>query len=111
MIQIVLDSKLNSAILMSAFHEITYFGLSKRQYILGRVGGQVVCRLPLYSDDPSSNPCEVYALNYVKFLEKNENKLKWPKDITFYYSKIVNLVSSTGIQTHALFLDEMSPTR
>ena len=31
-----------------------------------------VC-LAFYSDDPSSNPAEVYFFHFAKFFEKNEN--------------------------------------
>ena len=33
----------------------------------------VVSVLILYSDDPSSNPAEVYSLNFVKLFEKYKN--------------------------------------
>jgi len=41
-----------------------------------RGGGQVVSVLAFYSDDPSSNPAEVYNFSVKIFIEKNENKQK-----------------------------------
>ena len=62
---------------------------------LGRGGGQVVSVLAFYSDDPSSNPAEVYNFSVKIIIEKNENKQKrgrvgpfLKKQITvFYFSK------------------------
>ena len=49
---------------------------------MGRGGGQVVSVLAFYSDDPSSNPAEVYNFSVKIVIEKNKNKLKrgrgWP---------------------------------
>ena len=41
---------------------------------MGCGGGQVVSVLAFYSDDPSSNPAEVYSLYSTKVFERNENK-------------------------------------
>ena len=41
---------------------------------MGRGGGQVVSVLAFYSDDPSSNPAEVYNFSVKIVIEKNENK-------------------------------------
>ena len=46
---------------------------------MGSGGGQVVSVLTFYSDDPSSNPVEVYN----KLLEKNKNKQKEVADGPF----------------------------
>ena len=41
-------------------------------------GGQVVCLLAFFSDNPSLNLAEVYSF-YVEFVfGKNENKQEWP---------------------------------
>ena len=49
---------------------------------MGRGGGQVVSVLAFYSDDPSSNPAEVYNFSVKIVIEKNKNKQKrgwgWP---------------------------------
>ena len=37
-----------------------------------------------YSDDPRSNPDEVYSFYYVKLFEKNENKQKEARDDQFH---------------------------
>ena len=49
---------------------------SKFEIPLGRGGGQVVSVLALYSDDPSSNPADVYSYSVKFVFEKNENKQK-----------------------------------
>ena len=45
--------------------------------VVGRGGGQVVSMLDFYSDDPSSNPADVYSF-FCKIcvFGKNENKQK-----------------------------------
>ena len=43
-------------------------------------GGQVVSELAFYSDDPSSNPAEVYNFSVKIVIEKNENKQKRGRD-------------------------------
>ena len=48
----------------------------KQKLLMSRGGGQVVSVLPLYSDDPSSNPAEVYSFSVKFVFEKNENKQK-----------------------------------
>ena len=49
---------------------------------MGRGGGQVVSVFAFYSDDPSSNPADVYSFSVKFVFEKNENKQKrgqgWP---------------------------------
>ena len=49
---------------------------------MGRGGGQVVSVLAFYSEDPSSNPAEVYNFSVKIVIETNENKQKrvrgWP---------------------------------
>ena len=48
--------------------------------------GQVVSLLAFYSDDPSSNPAEVYSwpqFLFCKLFEKNVKKLKVARDPTF----------------------------
>ena len=40
--------------------------------ILGRGGGQVVSVLAFYSDDPSSNPAEVYSLSVILCLKERK---------------------------------------
>ena len=42
---------------------------------MGR-GGQVVNKLALKSDDPSSNPADAYSFSVKILFEKNENKQK-----------------------------------
>ena len=46
----------------------------KTYLVRGRGGSQVVSVLAFYSDDPSSNPAEVYSFSVQFVLEKNENK-------------------------------------
>ena len=46
-------------------------------------GGQVVSVLAFHSDDPSSNPTEVYSFEFCELFEKNENKQKEAGDGTF----------------------------
>ena len=43
---------------------------------MGRGGGQVVSVLAFISDDPPSNPAEVYSFSVQFVFEKNENKHK-----------------------------------
>ena len=43
---------------------------------MGRGGGQVVSVFAFYSDDPSSNPADVYSFSVKFVFEKNENKQK-----------------------------------
>ena len=56
--------------------------ITKVLFKSGRGGGQVVSVLAFYSDDPSSNPAEVYNFSVKIVIEKNENKQKrgrgWP---------------------------------
>ena len=56
--------------------------LATNTHRMGRGGGQVVSVLAFYSDDPSSNPAEVYNFSVKIVIEKNENKQKrgrgWP---------------------------------
>ena len=59
--------------------------------MLGRGGGQVVSMLALYSDDPSSNPAEVYNFSVKIVIEKNENKQKEAGVGPFF---LINLMSS-----------------
>ena len=47
-----------------------------RQVCMGRGGGQVVSVLAFYSNDPSSNPADVYSYFVQIVIEKNENKQK-----------------------------------
>ena len=50
--------------------------------LLGRGGGQVVSVLAFYSDDPSSNPAEVYNFSVKLLLKRTKIKTKrgrgWP---------------------------------
>ena len=48
-------------------------------------GGQVVSVLAFYSNDPSSNPADIYSFFVKCVLEKNENKRK-NNCICFRYS-------------------------
>ena len=45
-------------------------------FFSGRGGGQVVSMLAFYSDDPSSNPADIYSFSVKFVFEKNKNKQK-----------------------------------
>ena len=45
-------------------------------FFSGRGGGQVVSMLAVYSDDPSSNPADIYSFSVKFVFEKNKNKQK-----------------------------------
>ena len=47
-------------------------------YILGCGGGQVVSVLAFYSDNPSSNPAEVYNFSVKLFLKRTKINKKRP---------------------------------
>ena len=57
-------------------------GKSTLELVLGRGGGQVVSVLAFYSDDPSSNPTEVYKFSVKLLLKRtkiNKNRGRgWP---------------------------------
>ena len=40
--------------------------------LLGRGGGQVISELAFYSDDPSSNPIEVYSFSVILCLKRTK---------------------------------------
>ena len=46
---------------MPSFNEITFYNLAQNLLNMGRGGCQVVSVLAFYSEDPSSNPAEVYS--------------------------------------------------
>ena len=59
----------------------------------GRGGGQVVSVLAFYSDDPSSNPAEVYNFSVKLLLKRTKINKKRPGLAHF---KKNNVVSSLG---------------
>ena len=46
---------------MPSYNKIFSYNLAQNLLNMGRGGGQVVSVLAFYSEDPSSNPAEVYS--------------------------------------------------
>ena len=57
----------------------TDFDIKKYLLELGSGGGQVVSVLALYSDDPSSNPAEVYIFSVKLNLKRTKINKKRPE--------------------------------
>ena len=61
----------------------TDFDIKKYLLELGSGGGQVVSVLTLYSDDPSSNPAEVYIFSVKLSLKRTKINKKRPGLVHF----------------------------
>ena len=69
--------------LQKAFFGCLIKGKILKDGFSGRSGGQVVSMFAFNSDDPSSNPAEVYYFFQI-VIEKDENTLKSGQGLTFY---------------------------
>ena len=66
--------------------------VTKTLFYPGRGGGQVVSVLAFYSDDPSSNPAEVYNFSVKLLLKRTKINKKRP-GLTHFFKKITaNLI-------------------
>ena len=59
--------------------------------LMGRGGGQVVTVHAFYSDNPSSNPADVYSFSVKYVFEKNENYQN-QNGFAHFFKKDVNIM-------------------
>ena len=71
---------INQALIQKKLSNLFYLTVSR--YFRGQGGGQGVNMLALYSDDPRSNPTDIYIFFVKIVVEKNEKN--WPGSAHFY---------------------------